>query len=57
MKVYKLTPGPGFNPCIEREIRNLLVWFDEAEPGETMTIEVLEMTEGEYVDLPEYMGS
>lgn len=56
MKVYKLTPGPSLNPCVERDLRDLLQWFDDAEPGEKMTVEVLEMTEGEYADLPEYMG-
>ena len=56
MKVYKLTPGPSLNPCVEKEPRNLLPFFDDAEPGDKMTVEVLEMSEGEYLDLPEYMG-
>ena len=62
MKVYKIIPGynpqtgKGLNPCIEKEIKNIAIWFEEAEPGESILIEVMKMSEKEYQKLPEYMG-
>ena len=56
MKVFKLTPGKGNSPCVESDIRNLNAWFEDAEPGDVYTVEVLYMTEDEYSRLPEYMG-
>lgn len=56
MKVYKVTPGPGLNPCIEKDPNAVLVWLEESEPGEMITIEVKEMTEAEFEALPEYEG-
>jgi hypothetical protein len=59
MKVYRVGPL-GFGKCgfdnldeaIE-EIKNLL---SEAPPKERITIEILEMTEEEYENLPEFEG-
>ncbi len=56
MKVYKVTPGPGLNPCIEKDPNAMLVWLEESEPGEVITVEVLEMTQAEFEALPEYEG-
>lgn len=56
MKVYKVTPGPGLNPCIEKDPNAVLVWLEESEPGEIITIEVKEMAEAEFEALPEYEG-
>lgn len=56
MKVFKVTPGEGLAPCCEKEIKNVSVWIEEAERGEVITVEVLEMSEKEYEELPEYIG-
>lgn len=56
MKVFKVWPGEGLNPCIEKEINACFVWLEESEPGDVIKIEVLEITESEYDALPEYMG-
>jgi len=56
MKVYKITPLPDFNPCTEKDIKDLMIWLEESEPGDSFKVDVLEMTEEEYAALPEYMG-
>ena len=56
MIVFKVWPGVDLNPCCEKDPAAVLVWLEEAEPGETIKIEVIEMTEEEYDKLPEYMG-
>ena len=56
MNVFKVWPGEGLNPCIEKDPSACLTWLEESEPGDTVKIEVLEMTEAEYDALPEYMG-
>lgn len=56
MKVFKVWPGEGLNPCIEKDPSACLTWLEESEQGEIIKIEVLEMTEAEYDALPEYMG-
>ena len=56
MKVYRITPEPHFNPCIEKDIKSIEVWLEEAEVGDKFTIDILEMAEEEYDSLPEYMG-
>jgi len=55
MKVYKIRPDGG-NPCCESDIEALKVWFEESQVGDNFIIHVLEMTEDEYMNLPEYMG-
>ena len=55
MKVYRIKPG-DLNACTERDPKALLVWFADAEPGDSFTVDVSEMTEAEYDALPEYMG-
>ncbi len=54
--MYKVIPGKGCNPCCEKEIKSVCVWLEEAEVGDELKIEVIEMTENEYNELPEYMG-
>ena len=56
MKVFKVYPGVDLNPCCEKYPADVLVWLEEAEPGEVVKIEVMEMTEEEYEALPEYEG-
>ncbi len=56
MKVYRVEPDKGLNKCTEKHIQDILVWFEESEPGSVITIEVLEMSEDDYDALPEYMG-
>lgn len=60
IKVYKITPdynkktGKGLNPCVEKEIKDISIWLEEAQIGENILIEVKEMTKLEYRNLPEY---
>ncbi|KKU51879.1 MAG: hypothetical protein UX75_C0059G0007 [Candidatus Moranbacteria bacterium GW2011_GWE2_47_10] len=56
MKVYKVTPGKDLNPCTEKDPAAALVWLEESEPGDVITIEVKEMSLADYEALPEYMG-
>ena len=56
MKVFKVCPGEGLCSRIEKDPSACLTWLEESEPGEIIKIEVLEMTEAEYEDLPEYTG-
>lgn len=61
MKVFKVWPGEGLDPCIEKDPSACLTWFEESDPGEIIKIEalrytMLEMTEAEYDELPEYEG-
>ena len=56
MKAYKITPEPNFNSCIETNINGVIVWCVEADFGEKITIEILEISEEEYNKLPEYKG-
>ena len=56
MKVFKVWPGVDLNPCCEKDPAAALIWLEEAEPGEVIKIEVMEMTEKEYEALPEYEG-
>jgi hypothetical protein len=55
-RIYKVSPGKSLNPCCEDDIKNVMSWLQEAEAGEVITIEILEMTPEEYDALPEYMG-
>jgi hypothetical protein len=56
MKIYKITPGEMLNPVCEKDSTSILSWLEEAESGEKIVIDIIEMTEDEYNDLPEYMG-
>ena len=56
IKVFRVTPGKDLNPFSEVEIKDVILWLEEAQPGDTITIEVLEMSKQEYDNLPEYMG-
>ena len=55
MRVYKIMPV-HCNPCCEKDLEDVKVWLKEAPVGESIMIRVLEMTEEEYKNLPEYMG-
>lgn len=56
MKVFKVWPGADLNPCCENTLDAVSYWLDMAESGDTIKIEVLEMTEAEYEAMPEYTG-
>lgn len=56
MIVYTIIPGEGMNPCTEKDLKNIQVWLEQAEPGDEFVIKVHEMSEAEYSLLPEYMG-
>lgn len=56
IKVYKITPGEGLNPCCEKDPQMVLQWLEEAEVGDKIKIEVLLMTQDVYRALPEYAG-
>lgn len=56
MKVFKITPDIDANPYIEKEIDNIAVWLEESEIGDKITIDVINMSEEDYNNLPDYMG-
>ena len=56
MKIFKVWPGGGLNPCVEKDPSACMTWLEESEQGDVIKIEVLEMTESEYEALQEYMG-
>ena len=56
IRVYRVTPAPGMNSCCEKDLKMVLPWLEEASFGETIKIEILEMTPESYDALPEYMG-
>lgn len=56
MKVFKVWPGVDLNPCCEKTLDAVSYWLDMAENGDTIKIEIIEMTESEYDALPEYTG-
>lgn len=56
MRVYKITPGEGTCPYIEPNPAVIVDWLTDAELGEKITVDVLEMSEKEYKGLPEYTG-
>jgi len=55
IRIYTVRPG-DLAPCIEKNLKDVLVWLEEAELGETIKITIGEMEESEYEILPEYMG-
>jgi len=57
MKVFKVSPDKGLTPCYEDKIENIILWLEESMPGDSIRIDILEMTKEEYDALPEYMGS
>ncbi len=56
MMVFEVNPGKGLNRCTEKNAEAVLVWLQEAQPGDTIIVNVKEMTEEAYAHLPEYMG-
>jgi len=56
MRVYKVIPGISCNPCCENTIESVISWIEEAEVGSIIQVRILDMSQEEYNDLPEYMG-
>jgi hypothetical protein len=60
MKVYKVTIGVDRSPFIEADLKNAMVGVEtalqETEAPETLTVEVIDMDEQEYKNLPEWSG-
>ena len=61
MNAFKVWPGEVLNPRVEKKPSACLTWLEESDPDETIKIEalrytMLEMTEAEYDELPEYEG-
>ena len=56
MKVYEINLNIDTNICVEKDIKDVMGWIDNAMPGESITITIEEMTESEYAALTEYKG-
>ena len=62
MKVYKARLFDGANPCIFEKFEDALEHIadntipDELEDGVVLSVEVCEMDEKEFADLPEWDG-
>ena len=56
IKIWIVAPGEGLAPCTEKDPQAVLVWLEEAEPGEIIKIVVGEIDEAIYNEMPEYMG-
>ena len=56
MKIYKLTFDHSLNWCVFPSEELLFEDLKYMEPGTTATIDVLEMTEEEFNNLPEFEG-
>ena len=56
IKVFKVSPGKGLNSCCEKDIKNVIIWLEEAEPGDVIEIKISRMQESDYDRLPEYAG-
>ena len=56
MKVFEIGPDAGHNRCNEKEAKAVLVWLEEAEVGDVITIRIKEMTAEDYSALPEFLG-
>jgi hypothetical protein len=55
IRIYTVTPK-GMAPCTEKDPKAVLVWLEEAQPGDVIQIVVSEMDEAIYNEIPEYMG-
>jgi len=56
MKVYKIWMGKGCNPFCTNDLDDIEITVFNAEVGEIVKIEILEMTESEYNRLSEFTG-
>ena len=54
MKFYKISPK-GLNSVIDK-LEKITIYLEESVPGDIWKIEVLEMTEKEFLALPESDG-
>ena len=60
MKVYQITPDKDCNPHTENNLKSAVAsveeWLKDSDKGTVVSIEIFEMTEKEYSQLPEYEG-
>jgi len=60
MKVYRIWPDVGQNPhtedSIEATVESIRTWLEEGAKGTVIMVRILEMSEEEFGNLPEYMG-
>ena len=60
MKVYKIKPCSFCNPYIEKDLKTAIqgiqAFLSESNHGTVLTVRVLEMSEKQFEELPEYMG-
>jgi isochorismate hydrolase len=60
MRVYKISMAKGTCPFTEKTVSDAIAGIqstvEEAEIGTEVTINVIEMTEKEYAELPEWTG-
>jgi len=56
MRAFKITPGKGYSSCCEKEAKSVIDWLEISEVGDIITVEIIELSEKEYNQLPEYMG-
>ena len=60
MKVYRVTPDKQCASHTENNLSSAIsaaqTWLSEGEVGTELTIEVLEMSQEDYDNLPEYEG-
>jgi hypothetical protein len=60
MKAYKIDPGKGLHHYITAWPSEVLSFLEEdlesMMPNDTITIEIIEITEKEYINLPDFQG-
>jgi hypothetical protein len=57
VKVYDVQPDKGLDSCCETDFDVIVDgYLRDAQPGDIITIKVLEMEESEFKALPECMG-
>lgn len=57
MRVYKIYPSHGGTPFIEKDPKNIIGWLEDGEEIEDrIIIQIIEMSEKEYNNLPEWTG-
>lgn len=54
MRMYKVTPC-GYSAVIEKYLNDVIYLIKEAEIGDRLEIEIIEMDEREFASLPECM--
>jgi uncharacterized protein (UPF0179 family) len=56
MKMYKVTVFEGANPCTVSNKGDILTFLDEVKVGDSIRIDIIEMTQAELDNLPEWDG-